>query len=323
MRKRLPVNPFAHTHSNKRYRTLDYSYRELFGQKILKLSLDAGFSCPNRDGTKGRGGCRFCSGGRSGEFAAAPLGSVAKQMEEARALLAPKWPKGGYIAYFQAGSNTYAPVDVLERLAREALAVEGVVGVCFATRADCLTLQVLDFLTKLQKQTYVEVELGLQSAFDATAAAMNRCHSYEDFLTGYKALQARGIPTCVHLIFSLPGESPAMMLESALRVGELRPFAMKLHMLYIQQDAPIARDYLQGGVPLLEREEYIALVCDVIERLPDSIALARLTGDGDRSKLIAPLWIKNKRAVLNGIDRELALRETWQGRLCAGNEVEA
>lgn len=317
MRKKGPANPFSHTCANKRYRTIDYMYKQRFSCKVVKASLDAGLSCPNRDGTKGFGGCLFCSNKRSGDFCADSRRDIQTQLALQKKLLSKKWPHVRCIAYFQAGSNTYAPLDTLKRMAEEALSVQDVVGICFATRADCLSEEVCAWLRALSRRTYVEVELGLQSVFDETAARMHRMHTYREFLAGYTLLQRCAIPVCVHLLFSLPGESRAMMLESVRCVSVLRPFAVKFHMLYIQSDAPLAKAYAAGAFSLLDKDAYVQLVCDAIERLHPSIAVARVTGDGNASRLVAPLWIRDKRSVLNAIDRELSLRESCQGVHCA------
>lgn len=298
----------------KRYFPLDAHYRQVFGKKMCRLPVNAGFTCPNRDGSKGVGGCRFCSGVGSGEFAGAPSLSVARQLEEGKRLFAAKWPDAGYLAYFQAFTNTYAPLSRLESVFFEALDYPGVEGLVIATRADCITPEVVSLLRRLQKRCYLSVELGLQTVHDVTAHRMNRGHSYEEFLTGLSLLQEGGIRVCVHLINGLPGETPDMMRESAAKVAQLSVDGIKLHMLYLTDDTPLLTDYKKGQFSLLSREEYVGIVCDQLELLSPKTVVERLTGDGDRRKNPLPEWSRAKRSVLAGIDRELARRNSFQGK---------
>jgi len=310
----------------KRYYTFDRYVKKSFGQKVVKIPLDGGFTCPNRDGTKSSGGCVFCAGGggeaggtRNSEFGtpyeriAAPL---REQYEQGRALCEKKWGRAPTIVYFQSYTSTYAPIERLRTLYEEALSFEGVVGLTVATRADALPVGVLDYLEDLSTRTALTVELGLQSVFDETAKRINRGHTFDEFLSGCRALRARGIPVCVHLINGLPGESREMMLESAERVAQLRPQFVKFHELYIRRDAPLACEYVQGRVPLLSREEYISIVADQIERLPPDVVVERVTGDPQREALLAPLWALDKKKTLALLDRTLAARQSFQG-ICA------
>ena len=307
----------AHFGDEKRYYNLNTYLRSVWGGKVCKLPVGGGFTCPNRDGTKGWGGCFYCSEKAGGEFAADAALPIAAQIESERCRMEQKWPGAGYIAYFQAFTNTHAPLAELREKYEEAIRQPGVVGLSVATRADALPDEVVDYLAELCRRTHLTVELGLQTVHDATAHKLNRCHSYAEFLQGYYKLQSRGIRTCIHLINSLPGETPAMMRESARQAGLLRPQGIKLHMLYIQHGTALAGEWKNGGVSLFTREEYIALVCDQLELLPETVVIERLTGDPDARELLAPLWVKNKRAVLNGIDRELRRRGSWQG--CKAN----
>jgi len=304
---------FAYSLDNKRYHTFDYYLKNRFGGKVGKVALDGGFTCPNIDGRVGTGGCIYCSPRGSGDFAADPAQSITRQIARQRERLREKWPDAGCIAYFQAHSGTYAPVEALRDKYEEALACPDVVGLFIATRADLLAPEVVTLLAELHRRTCLVVELGLQTIHDDTAARINRCHTYAQFLEGYRRLEHAGIAVCVHIINGLPGESREMMLETACVVGALRPHSVKLHMLHILKNTAIAPMFEAGLVPLPEMDAYIQLVCDQLELLPSEIVIQRLTGDAPAGDLIAPLWITHKRRVLNGIDKELARRNSRQG----------
>lgn len=308
-------NPFPFSGGNKRYHTYDYAMRRRFGGKIARVCLDAGMTCPNIDGTKGRGGCVYCSPAGSGDFAGAADLPIRKQLTRGMERMAEKWPAAGYIAYFQAHTNTYAPAQRLRALYEEALAVPGIVGLAVATRPDCLPGEVCDLLEEFSKRTYLTVELGLQTIHDETGERINRGHTREEFLRGYEKLASRGILTGVHLINGLPGETPEMMLESAKWVGALSPHLVKLHLLYVTRGAVLARWYQEGKVAAMERQAYVKIICDQLECLPPEIIIGRLTGDGAPQALIAPEWSRKKLCVLNEIDKELARRGSFQGIL--------
>ncbi len=307
-------HPFPFSDNYKRYHTLDYHLKQKFRSKVFKVSLNAGFTCPNRDGSKGLGGCTYCSADGSGDFAGNPADSILAQFAAVRDMLLKKWPTACYIPYFQAYTNTYAPVAVLRERFEPVLEQDKVVGLSLATRADCLEEDVLDYLTDLNQRTYLIVELGLQTIFDETAAKINRCHDYAAFLEGYQRLQARGIRSCVHIINGLPGETPEMMRETARVLAALKPHSIKIHLLHILKGTPIAADYLAGAFNLPSLEEYVSIVCDQLELLPPEVVIQRITGDGDREKLIAPLWSLKKLVVMNEIDKELKRRNSWQGK---------
>lgn len=306
------MNGFKYSDDNKRYHTWNYHLRHRFGCKVMKLALNGGFTCPNIDGSKGTGGCIYCSGG-SGEFAGDPNESVLRQFETERTMMHRKWHEGKYIAYFQANTNTYAPADVLRDRFEPVLRQPGVVGISIATRADCLAPDALSYLEELAERTYLIVELGLQSVFDRTGEIINRCHTFADFLNGYNALRERGINVCVHLINGLPGETSDMMTESARRVGELRPHCVKLHLLHILRGTRAESMYKDGALILLERDKYADIIVRQLEVLPPETIIQRLTGDGGRDSLIAPMWSLEKFKVLNTIDRLMAERNTYQG----------
>lgn len=304
---------FLYSDDNKRYHTWNYYLRHRYGKKVCKIPLNAGFSCPNRDGTCGVGGCTYCSGLQSGDFGGDPACSIETQFAQMKAIFDQKWPGSCYIAYFQAGTNTYAPVNVLRKTFEPALALPGVVGLSVATRADCLPKPVLDYLEELSRRTDLTVELGLQTVHDQTARLINRGHDYHTFLRGYGELTRRGIPVCIHLINGLPGEDLDMMLQSVRQVAALRPFAVKLHLLHLLRETPLAAQYKAHPFPLLKKDEYVRLICDQLELLPPQTVIQRLTGDGDRRALIGPLWSLRKREVLNAIDQEMVRRDTVQG----------
>ncbi len=308
-------NPYKHTDSNKRYYTYDYYLRRRFGKKVAKIPLDIGLTCPNIDGKCGVGGCIYCSGRGSGDFAESPLLSVSEQYAITREKLSSKWSTASCIAYFQAHTNTYAPLDFLKSKFEEALALDGVVGLNIATRADCLADDVCEYLGELAERTVLTVELGLQSSSDATAEKINRGHTYEQFVDGYRRLRNASdkIEICVHIIFGLPGESREEMLETVRDVASLRPGQVKIHLLHVLRGTVMADIYGRGEYMPLEKEEYVSLVADAIELLPPDTVVARLTGDGMSDDLLAPDWSRKKVAVINDIDKLLYERKSYQG----------
>ncbi|MBP3322501.1 MAG: TIGR01212 family radical SAM protein [Clostridia bacterium] len=310
-------NPFKYSDTNKRYHTFDYYVKHRFGKKVVKVGLDGGFSCPNRDGTKGVGGCAFCGAGGAESL---PLGrneglppSLDLQYEQGRARLAKKWGNAPVIAYFQSYSSTHAPLSVLKELYERALSLEDVVGLTVSTRPDCLPRDVLEYLTELNQRTVLTVELGLQTTFDETARRMNRGHSYATFLEGYAALKERGIAVGVHLINGLPGEDREMMLENARRVGALAPDLLKIHSIYYRKGTALEKGFLRGEYTPMSLEEYVFLVADQLPLIPGKTVMERLTGDPLRSELVAPFWTADKKKVLSLLDRTLAERDIFQG----------
>lgn len=308
-------NTFVFSDSNKRYYTYDYYLRRMFGDKVAKLPVDAGFTCPNIDGRCGRGGCIYCSSRGSGDFAGPPRLSVTEQLTMGATRMASKWDTGKYIAYFQAHTNTYAPLPVLREKFEEALRFPGVVGLNISTRADCIESDVVDYLAELSCRTVLTVELGLQSAHDETAARINRGHTWVQFVAGYERLRRAGdrINICVHTILGLPGEDDDMMLETARRVAALHPEQVKLHLLYVLHGTQLGEMYAAGDYVPLERERYVRLVADTLELLPPDVVIARLTGDGAPGDLLAPLWSRRKVTVINDVDKLLFSRGSMQG----------
>ena len=287
--------------------TSDYC-REVFGEKLYKLSLDAGFDCPNRDGTKGRGGCIFCSAGGSGDFAGDRRLSVQEQIEREKSRVAGKFRGERYIAYFQAFTNTYAPVQELERLFFPVAERPDIACVSIATRPDCLPEETLEMLGRLNRIKPVWVELGLQTIHPQTAEYIRRGYPLEDFDRAVDRLRELGIHTIVHLILGLPGESREMMLESVDYVSRSGAGGIKLQLLQVLEGTDLARDYREGKIRPMEPEDYAQLAADCIQRLPQDMVVHRFTGDGPKRLLIAPLWCGHKKRVLNSINAELKKR---------------
>ncbi len=306
-------SPFIYSYDNKRYHTLNYHNRQVFGEKVFKAVLNCGFTCPNIDGSKGIGGCIFCGDG-SGYFTHNGL-SVEEQLKKETDRISASHGNVPIIAYFQANTNTYAPTERLRELYDIVLKNERVKGISIATRADCLSDETLDLLSELSHKTRLTVELGMQTVHEKTISLINRCCSHEEFLEGYHRLKQRNIAICLHIINSLPFETEEMMIETARQTAVLKPDSVKLQMLHIIRDTPIAEMYDQGRFQLLSRDEYINIIVRQLELLPPETVIERLTGDGDKRTLIAPLWTTNKIAVLGGIDSRLASLNTWQGRL--------
>lgn len=308
------MNDFPYSDDNKRYHTQNYFLCHKFGRKVIKLSLNAGFSCPNRDGSKGIGGCIYCSSSGSGDFGGCPDDDIITQLEKQKNIMSSKWNDGFYIPYFQAGTNTYAPLEKLISLYETALKFENTVGLAIATRADCLSDELIDYFAELSERTYLTIELGLQSIHDITAQKINRCHTYAEFLETYYKLKEKNINVCIHLINGLPDETPDMMMQSAVEVAKLHPHSIKFHMLHIISDSELGRIYMDKPFPLLTLEQYVQIICNQIEKIPADIIIQRVTGDGNKDTLLAPMWTLKKFVVMNEIDKEFARRDSWQGK---------
>ena len=309
------TNPYRFSDSNKRYYTYEYWLRHTFGGKCMKKPIDAGFTCPNIDGKCSVGGCIYCSDRGSGDFAQAASMDVREQFDKTREQLSHKWRTDKYIPYFQAHTNTYAPLEKIKEKIEPVMQMEGVVGLNIATRADCLEDDVLKYLSELAERTVLTVELGLQSVHDYTARLINRGHTYADFLSGYQRLRAASdkINICVHLIFGLPEESREDMLESVRQVALLHPDQVKLHLLHVIEGTPIAKMYKAGKYQPMEQDDYVRVVVDALTLLPENTVVGRLTGDGMQSSLLAPDWSRKKTVVINEIDKLMYAEGLWQG----------
>lgn len=301
--------------TDSRFRSLNDDLRERFGEKLYKLTLNGGCTCPNRDGTLGTRGCIFCSEGGSGEFAASPQLSIQEQIEDGKRRLAGKRPVKKYIAYFQAYTNTYAPVEHLRRVFTEAISCPEIAVLSIATRPDCLGEEVLELLEELNRRKPVWVELGLQTIHEKTASFIRRGYSLPVFDRAVKELEARGIEIIVHTILGLPGETADMMLDTVRYVNSTPAAGIKLQLLHILKHTDLADYYQHTGFHILTMNEYVDLVIRCLEVCRPDLVIHRLTGDGPKDLLIAPEWSQAKRQVLNTIQKELKRRNTFQGRL--------
>ncbi len=298
-----------------RYTDLNTYLRSIFGQRVHKLTVDAGFTCPNRDGTISTGGCIYCNAAGSGTGAWKKGLSITRQLEQNKLAVARRFKARKFIAYFQAFTNTYAPLEKLKACWDEALAVKDVVGLAIGTRPDCVNRPILDLLENYARTHLVWMEYGLQSAHDRTLKLINRGHDFACFCKAVEATKERGIRICAHVILGLPGEDRSMMLETADALASLGIDGVKLHLLYVVRGTPLARMYRRGLYKCLSRQRYLELVCDFLERLPPEMVIQRLTGDPHRRQLLAPQWALEKQANLEAIRQKLEERNTWQGRL--------
>ena len=314
--KQSQTNPFENSDSNKRYYTYDYFLKKTYGGKCAKIPLDAGFSCPNMDGKCGIGGCIYCSSRGSGDFAESSMLSISEQFALTRAKLSSKWSTERTIPYFQARTNTYAPLKKIKEKFEEALTCDGVVAMNVATRADCLPDNVVEYLAELGNRVDLTIELGLQTVHDDVAELINRGHTYAQFVEGYEKLRRANpkIRICVHIILGLPNESDEMMLETAKVVGALRPDMVKIHLLHVIKETQLANWYESGEYTPLEREHYIELVATALQYFHKDTVIARLTGDGVAEDLLAPDWSRKKTTVINDIDKYLFTHNLWQGK---------
>jgi len=304
---------FKYSDSNKRYYTLDYFYKHKFNSKVFKVSLNAGFTCPNKDGKVGTGGCIYCSKTGSGEYAGDIKKNLVTQFEEVKEMMLKKWPNAKYIGYFQANTNTYAPIDILKEKYETILKLDNVVGLNIATRPDAISFECLDYLEELSKKTYLTIELGLQTIHESTSKLINRCHSLKCFEDMVKELRKRNINVVVHIINGLPYETKEMMIDTVKYLSNLDIQGIKIHMLSILKDTKLAEVYNQEHFNLIKRDEYINIVCDQLEYLREDIVVNRITGDPKISDLIEPDWLIKKVTILNDIDKEMVKRNSYQG----------
>ena len=310
---------------NKRYHTWNYALRQQFGEKIFKVPIDGGFDCPNRDGTVAKGGCTFCSVSGSGDMIVAPSDPLPLQFQKKIQLMHQKWPTvDQYIVYFQNFTNTHAPVDVIRHRFEQVVNEKGVVGLSIGTRPDCLPDEVVNYLAELNERFYLWVELGLQTTFEETSAAINRAHDYQTYLDGVAKLRKHGIRVCTHLINGLPGETPAMMRENVRRtIQDSDIQGIKLHLLHLMTNTKMMRDYNEGRLQLMSKEAYVSVICDQLEMIPPEIIIHRLTGDAPFEIYIGPMWCFKKSEVVDAIDTEMTRRNSYQGKytVISGKEV--
>lgn len=305
----------AFWHNTKRYYDLKSYFHNTFGCKVYKLQIDAGFTCPNRDGTVAYGGCVYCDGRGSKLRQEGPLPSISQQIENGKAHYLKIRGARKFIAYFQTFTNTYAPLEHLKTIYDEALSHDDVVGLSIGTRPDCVPDPVLDLLATYGENHHVWVEFGLQSIHDRTLLSLNRGHSAQQFLDAIRRTTERGIHICVHIIVGLPGETREDTLATARALAELPIQGVKIHSLLALKGTVTGQDYERGCLSLISKEDYIGTVCDILEILPPNIIIQRLTADGYRDIFLGPFWAINKMDVLNGIDREMEHRGTYQGCL--------
>ena len=288
------------------YRTANQHYREKFGCKVYKLSIDAGFTCPNRDGTLGHGGCIFCSGQGSGDFAEKNCGDLAAQLEKAKLRVRSKIKDGKFIAYFQSFTNTYAPVEILESLYTQAMEPEDIVGLSIATRPDCLGNNVIELLSRLNRIKPITVELGLQTVHPETVRYIRRGYETDIYFDAVRRLKDASLEVVTHIILGLPGETGEMMVETTRQAVSAGTDGIKFQLLHVLQGTDLAKDYLAGKFRCLELEEYATILKECIAILPPHITVHRITGDGAKRDLIAPLWSADKKKVLNTLNRYLS-----------------
>ena len=308
------MNMFKNTLDNKRYYTLNCYYKKKYNSKVFKVSLNGGFTCPNKDGKVGTRGCIFCSRLGSGDFAGKRSDDLIKQFASVKEVMLKKWPNAKYIAYFQANTNTYAPADELKEKFESVLKLEGVVGLNIATRRDAISSEVLEYLIDLNKRCDLTVELGLQSMHDKTLKYINRGHDLKNFEECFKILKSNNIKVVVHIINGLPGENKEMMIETVKYLNSLGIDGIKIHMLHVIKDTDLADIYEKEHFHILTKEEYIDIVISQLEYLNEDIVINRITGDPVKENLIAPDWLLKKFCVLNDIDKEMVKRDTYQGK---------
>lgn len=307
------MNTFPYTLDNKRYHTYNYFLKQKYHHKIAKVSLNAGFTCPNRDGTCGYGGCIFCSDSGSGDYAGNVYDSLHKQFQDISSIMRKKWPDCKFIAYFQANSNTYGSIERLKKTFEPFIDYPDVVGLAIATRPDCLNEEICDYLYELSLKCDLYIELGLQTIHDQTGELINRGHSYQTFVDAVKQLRKRHLDVCVHIINGLPYETYNMMMETAKAVGQLDIQGLKIHNLFILKHTKLYHMYKQNPFPLLSRDEYINLVVEQLTYIPSHVVIERLTGDAPLQDLFEPQWSIKKVTILNDIDKCMKEKKLYQG----------
>ena len=304
---------FKYSDTNKRYYTLDYFYKHKFNSKVFKVSLDAGFTCPNKDGTVGVGGCIYCSKSGSAEYAGDKHDDLITQFNKIKNMMLKKWPNAKYIGYFQANTNTYAKVNILKEKYETILSLPNVVGLSIATRSDAISDECLDYLEKLNKKTFLTIELGLQTIHEKTSILINRCHTLDNFEQMVKKLRERNINVVVHIINGLPYETHDMMVDTVKYLSTLDIQGIKIHALSILKGTKMEELYNKAHFKIMSREEYINIVCDQLEYLRETIVVHRITGDPKIDDLVEPEWLIKKVTIINDIDKEMKRRNSYQG----------
>ena len=308
-------NPFEYSNTNLRYHSLSYYFKNKYKSKVFKVALDANFSCPNRDGNAGFGGCSFCSSEGSGEYAGDSDLSLLKQYDNVKKRMSKKWPKAKTVAYFQAYTSTYGPLSKIKKMVEPFLEKSEVVAIDIATRPDCLEDDVIEYLNSLCHKKDIWIELGLQTIYDQSAKDFNRGYDFSVFEDAIKRLKKTDIKVCVHLINGLKNESKEMMIESAKVVSSMGIDAIKIHMLHLVKDSKLGQKYLKEPFKILSKEEYTDIVATQLENIPKEVVIQRITGDAQKDKLIVPKWTLKKFIVMNDIQKELVRRDSFQGKL--------
>ncbi len=297
----------------KRYYDLNSYFKSIYGERVHKIAVDAGFDCPNRDGTLSTGGCIYCNAKGSGTGALEKGLSITRQLIASKRYVVKRFKAKKYLAYFQSFTNTYAPVETLRSLYEEALAVEGVIGLSIGTRPDCVNEPILDLVEGFAKDNMIWIEYGLQSIHDKTLCLINRGHDFKCFEQAVAATKGRSIHICAHVILGLPGETRSDMLETANAIARMNIDGVKLHLLYVVKDTPLEALYRKGSFECLTQEEYVEIACDFIERLPENMVIQRVTSEPHLRELVSPLWSLDKRGTMDMIKQMLETRDTWQG----------
>lgn len=309
------MNKFKYSDDNKRYHTFNYYLKNHYRNKVFKVSLNAGFSCPNRTGEKGYGGCTFCSPLGSGDFAGNAKDDLIKQFNDVKTKMHEKWQDADHIAYFQAYSNTYAPLEQLKKVYNPFLEIPSVKALAIATRPDCLDKGIVEYLDSLTAKKDIWLELGLQTTDDRIAESFNRGYDFQTFIDALNLLRDTNIKVCVHIINGLPNETKDMMLQNVKRISHFKIDAIKIHMLHLLQNSQMGEDYRKNPFNLLSLDDYVKLVAEQLRYLPDDMIIQRLTGDAKKEDLIAPDWTLNKTNVLNSIDKYMLANDFYQGDL--------
>ena len=306
-------NNFKYSNDNKRYHTLTYYYKKKFNAKVCKVSLNANFTCPNIDGKVGFGGCIYCSKLGSGDYAGNPNESLIEQFEKGKEVMQRKWPNAKFIAYFQANTNTYAPIERLKECFEPFIEKDDCIGLSIATRSDSITDECLDYLEDISKRTYLIIELGLQTIHEKTSKLINRCSTLDNFDKMVKKLKQRNINVVAHIINGLPYETEEMMIETVKHLNNLNIDGIKIHMLGILKDTPLEKYYQNNKFHIITKEEYVNIVVKQLEYLSEEIVIHRLTEDPNPNDIIEPTWLTKKFTILNEIDKIMSTKNLYQG----------